>query len=345
MAIQMTDGLRQLYCPRLNTVSRTADFGIRGWLMQEGNYIATNTSFDNCIELALYDDMPLLYSLAKDIDRLTCAAIETLASVHANAQNAKFLAWQMVQTYYAAFYAAHSTLKVCGMGLTQIDNNILQSVKRRANAQGITLPPLKAGMYCLDWDAHISKVRMYTVTRYDDSHRGLWQRYADFLRLLCGTHIRTNEPNSNCIRIRQDSESRSQSVYSQLPLADAQLLVERLELLSQTLNKKGDENWLSYIRNEINYSHSLGVWHPYARHHEQYTRILDKRDLYMINSLDDGFKQLDDCDLMKFYKGCHLVVSINREIVLDLVARHPKNKSFLKNGSLYLLNTHRLATV
>lgn len=305
--------------------------------MQEGNYIATNSSPGDCIELQLYDGMSLLGSLAKDIDRLTCAAFETLISVQRDARNPKFLAWQMVQTYYAAFYAAHSTLKLCGLGITQVDNNILQSMKHRAMANGILLPQLKAGMYCLDLDQHISKVRLYNVQRYDDSHRGLWQRYLDLLRLLCGTHIRTQETNTNCIRVRLDSEAHSQSVYSQLPLADAQLLVERLEFLCDALNKRGDGNWLSFVRNEINYSHAYGVWHPYTHHLEQYTRILDKRNLYTTNVLAEIFDQPNDSELMKFYKACHLIVSINREIVEDIAVRHPSNKSFLKNGSLYLL--------
>lgn len=339
MGVRVTDGFRHLYCSRLNTIERVHEYGLRTWLLLDDGFIPTLESSSGALELQLYDGNIPLACLAKDINRLSCAAVETLSEIRESEASKKFIAWQLVQTYYAAFYAAHSTLKICSFGLTQIDSNTFQNIRKKANLYGISLPQMKAGMYCVDFDSNVSKIKIYNISRYDDSHRGLWQRYIDLIKTLCGTHIRTNSIGSDCIRIRNGDEDAIHSIYSHLPITDSEIIVSRLEAIKDLLNKHGDGNWLSTFRNNLNYNHGYGVWFPYTQHQNEYLRVLEKRELFKTDPLDNQFDFAHDFEIMQFYKCCHLIVSINRELIEDLGNRNSQNKSFLKNGVLHLLKT------
>lgn len=345
MNIQMVDGIRQLYSPRLNTVSKEAEHGIRYWLLYNDSFIPSFNSSNNSMEFILYDGSEMLRYLAKDISRLSCAAIESLSSIQESINNKKFLAWQMVKAYYAAFYAAHSTLKICGMGLTQIDQRTIQRISRRAASYGFSIPQIKAGIYCIDFDTHVQKMISYYVSKYDDSHRGLWRRYIDLISIVCGTSIRTNHTDSNCIRIKEPSDSCTQSIYNQLPAIDAGPIVNRLEALKNALNKKGDSNWLSYIRNEINYNHAYGLWFPYKLYEEEYSYTLNNKTMFIDNPLSNRFDFANECELKQFFICCQLIVAINREMVEDLAKRHPDNKSFIRNDILRALNNLRVQAI
>ena len=333
----MIDGIRHLYCPRLNIVSHTAEYGLRYWLRNNNNFLPQSSASNNMLELYCYDGNELLGYLAKDINRLSCAAVESLISIQECKPNKKSLAWQMVKAYYAAFYAAHCTLKICGLGLTQVDQITIQRITRQASAYGYMVPSLNAGLYCIELDEYTTQMRLYSVLRYDDNHRGLWKRYYEFIGLLCGTHIQTGSTDSNCVRVKEPSEKSTLSVYEQLPVSDAEIIVERLEMLKTCLNRRGDMNWLSYIRNEVNYNHAFGVWYPYGSYKESFADILRNNMLFIKSPLCEEFNVENNSDVLAFYKCCQLIVSICMEIINDLAYRHPKNKSFLNYGVLRLL--------
>lgn len=335
MSVQITDGIRQLYCPRLNSVSKTADYGLRKWLLDDQAFVPESYDSDHSIILDVCDPNRLLECLSKDIDRLSLAAFETV-SPNNKPWNKKFLAWQMVQLYYSAFYSAHSTLKICGFGLTQVDKGIFQHLSKRANLYGITFPVMDAGIYCFDYNMSISKVTLYSVPRYNDSHKGLWHRYEDFIRVLRGTHIKTGTHNAECVKIRGEGDGYPLSVFQQLPQVDANQIAEQLEKVQNIINKNGDENFLSHVRNNINYNHQYGIWFPYIGFSAEYEKA-ENQTLYLDSPMAFSFDSLSDSELVSFYKCCHFIISLNRELLMDLSARHPSNKSFISNGALKLL--------
>ncbi|MEA5134670.1 MAG: hypothetical protein VB035_00865 [Candidatus Fimivivens sp.] len=341
-AIQFADGVRQLYIPKLNTVSEWSTTGLRGWLADTDNFVPNQTGQSDHVELALYDVTESLVSWAGDIARLACASLETVKGITQTPGSKKFLAWQLVEYYYSAFYAAHCTLKICNFGLIQLDNRIINNIKRRANTLGTIVPnTFCKGIYCANIQPTLSKIILYKVQRYDDSHRGLWQRYADFLNVLSGISIVTGTVDSNCVRKRNSAEGHPQSIYSQMPLLDAQLLIERIDEVKRILNNTGDFNWLSSIRNAINYNHSFGIWYPYKAFRNEYEKLLEMNNLHLQNPLDPIFNLTDEVDLSQFVKCCQLINSINRELIIDLSSRHPESKSFLNRGPLKYIKLQR----
>jgi len=336
--IDITDGIRQFYVPRLNMVSSTVGYGMRNWLGSTDAFIPDNFTSERSFELSFYDISSFLSSLASDISRLSCASIESLNSISMAAEAKKFLAWELIKYYYSAFFAAHSTLKACGFGLVQLDRIILENIRQRANTLGMTSPTLQKGIYCFKVDPNNSKVSFFLVSKYNDSHKGLWHRYMDFLDIITGLSIETYELGSNCIKKNDLAVKPSKCIYSQMSLADAETVASRLEELKHTLNRQGDSNWLSYIRNRVNYNHSFGVWFPYRSFDEKHLQIPELKDLFMLSPLCNQFAQDSSNELVSFVKCCQLVNSINYSIINDLAHRHPDNKSFLQQGPFSYIN-------
>ena len=339
--IDITDGIRQFYIPRLNTISKSAGVSLRNWLASSDSFIPSYIGPGDSFELVFYDISTFLSCVASDISRLSCASIESLNSINENTESRKFLAWDLIKYYYSAFFSAHSTLKICGFGLVQFDQTIVNSIKRRASTLGITFPQISQGVYCFKTDVIASKVTFFKVTRYDDSHKGLWHRYIDFLNVLSGVSVETENLDSNCIMKNESGKRPQKCVYSQIPLADAETIVSRIDELKAIINKRGDSNWLSSIRNTINYNHAYGVWFPYKRFEESHYQLLSLKDYYFLSPLDEKFTIDFSTDLFAFVKCCQLVNSINYSLLIDLEKRHPEKKSFLLYGPFSYIKLYK----
>lgn len=341
--IQLADGIRQLYVPKLNDVTKFSPKGSRDWLAHSGNFVPIDGCQKDYFELTLYDINEFLACWAGDIVRMTCASIETVTKITESQENKKFLAWQMVQYYYSAFYAAHATLKVCGFGLIQLDKQIIRNVVGRAHTLGISRTDnITNGIYCVNIDVPASKIIFYRVNKYDDSHRGLWKRYVDFIDVLRGSAVISGQFDSNCIKSRAPSEAHPLSIYSQLPIADAQIVIDRIEAIRNTIDKRGDSNWLSWVRNLVNYNQAFGIWYPYTEYQPKYDGLLSMRNLYQNNPLCSMLKYDDEeVELSEFVKCCQIINAINYAVIMDLSKRNSKNKSFLLSGPLKFINLHK----
>ena len=276
--------------------------------------------------------------------RLACASFETVDAIAEIPNQRKFLAWQLIEFYYSAFYSAHSTLKICGFGLLQLSSPIIYQIEKRAETLGVELSHLSQGTYCVKICPSKSQIVFYLVSKYSDSHRGLWHRYYDFLNVLSGFSVSTDALDSSCIRTRKKSEAYPQSVYAQLPQQDAELIVSRIDNVRLLLNEHGDCNWLSSIRNSINYNHAFGIWYPYKDFRGEYEKLIPMRELYRLNSLNDKLQFTEnESELIRYVKCCQQINAFNKDLIDDLSMRHPENKSFLKRGPLAYLNLHTLA--
>ena len=148
--LKFCDGVRHLYIPELNKISSCTGSGLRQWLAVSDSYLPGNSSRDGYFEIILYDMREVLSVFARDIDRLSCAAIETVTNISPAIRNKKFVAWNLVNYYYSAFYSAHSLLKILGFGLVQIDDRIIRHLRARCLAEGAGEPKITSGMYGLE---------------------------------------------------------------------------------------------------------------------------------------------------------------------------------------------------
>lgn len=340
--ISVADAVRQFYFPFLHRISSFSQIGVRGWLQKSDHFIPIDLHKKDCFEITFYDIFEFVKAWAGDIVRLSSASLETVNGITDSCKNKKFLAWQLVEQYYSAFYAAHSTLKICSFGLVQLDNSIINNIKKIADIRGVHFTSdVTKGIYCVDIISNQSKAVFYKVNRYDDSHRGLWHRYADFIDVIRGLSVTTGHYDSTCVRPWDGSEPVPHSAYSQLPRENADLIIQRLELIRKTMDIRGDNNWLSSIRNNINYNQSYGIWFPYVGYMEKYESLVSMKKLYLDGAMSPKFQYKHEYDLEEFVNCCQLIISINYELLADLESRNPLNKSFLKFGTVKLINLHQ----
>jgi hypothetical protein len=329
--LRFSDGVRHLYIPTINTISSTPVNGLRFWLANSNNFFIISSTND-CFEINFYDSNEILSHWASDINRLSCASIETVTNIKESSYNKKFLAWNLINYYYSSFYSAHSILKALSFGLIQIDSLIINNFKRINNAFGQALPSISSGMYCVNFNITRKTAIFYKVGRYDDSHRGLWQRFSDFLNVLSGISIVTGTYDAGCIAKRQLNDPYPLSVYPYLSKVDANSIIAKIDALKKILNSNGDFNWLSKVRNLVNYNHAYGVWFPYKSYQKQYDKVLALNNLYNDNPMSSNFDMTVENELIKFVKACQFINAINFDILNDLLNRHPENKSFLRSG-------------
>lgn len=327
--ISFSDCVRHLYIPKLNQVVKNANCGMKEWLSSSDHYIVPEAN-DNYIKIIYYDETELLSSWAYDISRLACAFLESVVNIKESEVNNKFLAWNLVQYYYSAFYSAHTIIKVLGFGLLHIDNVVIDELKKKANLIGIPWSvQVNKGIYCIQFDTRNKIVVLYNISRYDDSHRGLWKRFLEVIGIIVGKYVATNTYGNSCIRIKQPGEEHPLSLFGKIEYRDAIDAVSRLEELERILNVRGDSNWLSGIRNIINYNHGLGSWYPYKGGSHCYDRVVKLNNLYRTNFLSEKFNTTADDIVVKFVKTCQLINSLNFDMLDDLKTRNSNGKSFL----------------
>lgn len=331
MDIRFSDCVRHLYIPKLNQVKRIANYGLKDWLCSSDHYIVTEAKDDH-ISILYYDETDLLSAWANDISRLSCAFLESVANVKDSEVNDKFLAWNLVQYYYSAFYSAHTIIKILGFGLIHLDSIAINELHKKADTIGtLWSNKITKGIYCIQFDIRNRMIVLYNVNRYDDSHRGLWKRFFEVIGIITGKYVATNTYGNSCVRIKLASEAHPLSLFDKIEHSDAMDVISRLEELENILNIRGDSNWLSGIRNIINYNHGLGGWYPYQGGSNFYDKVAKLKNLYNINFLNEKFNASDDDTVIKFVKTCQLVNSLNFDILCDLKNRSSNGKSFLQD--------------
>lgn len=328
--VSFSDCVRHLYVSKLNQVKKVFSYGIRDWLSRNDHFIVTETG-NNYVRITYYDETELLGALAFDINRLSCAFLESTINVRESAVNNKFLAWILIQYYYSAFYSAHSIIKILGFGLVQLDNTIIRRLSDKANISGIAWQmQTKQGVYCVDFNIQNHEIVLYNIKRYDDSHRGLWKRFFEVLNVITGEYVVSNTYENDCVRMRNSNESYPLSLFNKVEHQDALESINRLDELKDNLNVRGDSNWLSGIRNVINYNHGLGSWFPYQDSFVSYKEVIKLKSMCFENFLCDSFNTTIDDILVKYVKTCQLINALNFDLLCDLKKRNPDSKSFLQ---------------
>src|ERR1017187_4136379 len=123
----LADALRPFWLTGLNQVSGHCRKELTGWINDERFqvYVApTETSFT----LSVSEPLPLLQAYAAEINRISIASNETMSSILTTPTVRKSVAWLVIQTYYAAFFAAHSLTRVLGTSCLPLGSLQLRSV-------------------------------------------------------------------------------------------------------------------------------------------------------------------------------------------------------------------------
>jgi len=261
--INFADGLKHLYLPKINEVSQNISFGLNDWLTQGSDYFVSSNHPNNDFTIGTYEYFDFLKPYSFDINRLSCASTESLRDIERKNWQAKFIGWNITKLYYSAFFSAHCILKITGNSLSNIEQNSINKIRSITSAYGHSYGKLNTGLYCIAVDNINNKFRFYKDPQYDNSHEGLWKYFLHFL---------INSQNS---------------IYGQLPQGEAQQVIDKINELVNALTNWNSQNgnWLSRIRNSVNYSQSHGVWFPYKDYKAEYDRLYSFLNLHKENPL------------------------------------------------------------
>lgn len=157
----------------------------------------------------------------------------------------------------------------------------------------------------------------------------MWKRFFEVLSVITGEFVISNTYENDCIRKRNSNEGHPLSLFNKIEHQDALQSINRLDELKNNLNIRGDSNWLSGIRNIVNYNHGLGSWFPYQNSFTSYKNVVKLKRLCYENFLSDKFNTNIEDILIRYVRTCQLINSLNFDILCDLKERNPVGKSFL----------------
>lgn len=308
--INFADGLKHLYLYKLNEVNQNVSFGLNKWLSNGIDYFVSSDQLANDFTVGTYDYFDFLRPYSFDINRLSCASLESLKDIERKNWQAKSIGWNITKFYYSAFFSAHCILKITGNSLSNIEHGSLNKVRVITSSYGFNYQNLNTGLYCISANHLNNHFRFHKNQQYDSSHEGLWKYFLHFLT------------------------SSQNGIYGQLPQSEAQLVIDKMTELGRALKNwnSPNGNWLSRVRNLVNYSHTHGVWFPYKEYISEYDKVYTFMPLHKANPLTIELDSYSGKDLLYFVRTCQLVNAISNDLLTDLELKHPENKSFIKKG-------------
>lgn len=232
--------IHQLSANQIYEVTSNSESDLKAWIAN-GQYLISNglvTSAKNkatSFELTFQQHKALYTSLANDCNRFSQAAIESMWSISKVEKLPKSAGWATVQMYYSAFFAAHAILRIFGRACTQLEQSHVEKVFEIACATNTdnNITSIENGFYFSEISGNEVRFK-----KLKDSHADTWSSFSNLL-----TWLIDNIANTTGLGVHK---------------SDAASLISNIKaIIHRSGAAKG--NWLSQVRNKINYQHSHGV--------------------------------------------------------------------------------------
>lgn len=256
-------------------------------------------------------------AMANDCNRFALAAIESMLSIGRINRLPKSTGWATVQMYYSAFFAAHALLRSFGRACSQLDSDHVDKVFQIANLMQLDsgVSDIENGFYL-----SITTGNNLSFSKLKDSHADTWSSFSSLL-----TWLIDNIPKTTGLGKHK---------------SDAITLLSNIKAaIHKSESAKG--NWLSQIRNKVNYQHTHGVWYPYrGALHDADTILKDTEWLKSPNYLN---LSLNQGDIYGVYNTSNAILSLMYHLIKYGYERSGKVSFPLKNGLFRLINQIQVA--
>lgn len=304
--------LRSETIPGFSEISRPENTTFKAWVSNLGYKISLPIQKKSFV-LDVYDYDELIKPFCFDINRMASASFESIEGVRQDAKFPKSFGWMIIRSYYSAYFSAHAILRLYGISCSQMDAfevSQLMKVARLYNMDaGIVIDK---GYYACRYDTQNNKI---TMQQLSNTHQDVWRVFYDLIEELSQKIAQSNF-------LKEDKENTIDFLYA-------------LRYRLSHRNRLASGNWLSQVRNEVNYTHSMGAWFPYTGstdHYEaMYRRISTWKD-----DLDSVIFSDDHNDEIMFVETCAAVVAICKGLLSELYKANPK--CFLSFGAQRCLN-------
>ncbi len=315
--------LRQFWLPGISNVSGKLKRGLQAYLLDD-RYRVFKPPISNQFSITPFETDEIKRAVCFDINRMASAAFESAFDLAPPVPIDKSYGWAGIRCYYAAFFAAHAVIRIFGKICTQLDSQHLNFVSRITSYTFAEKVSHSSGLYFATWDETNSTLEFtHTSTvAQGGSHEVTWKLFHDVINQLENQLL-----DSSAVGILADLQATSLALKS---LRDA---------LSESGCNHG--NWLSTIRNRLNYRHEFDAWFPYGKPSAYYHNIRDAaNDRWLNPPTPLSSAPLRGRELERAIEVSGAVVALCRCIIEDMIKASPGD-SFLSYGPRSILELAR----
>ncbi|WP_137406017.1 hypothetical protein [Sphingobium sp. MP9-4] len=316
----LTDALRLYWLPEIANAEADLAMSISDWIREAGFYFKDFVSpGEFSLQLSSVTDVSNLFAATSN--RTMSGCFESIASISTVSKVPRSLAWFIIKLYYAAFFGAHGHMRACGLSCANLDAVDAVKLYESAKFQGVAgaIPKINSGQYLIRFNASTREL-LFTAIQASGSHEALWATYKKFIEEV----------------IYRGPETISIS-------QQRQFVIDKLKDEITLLSLKGSNggNWLSKMRNLVQYRHSHGVWYPYAIDKAVPEKLIS-RAIDKFKSDPDSFGLTPSVgkpavEIETFVEGSLFISSLARRTVLDMAARSTVKGAVARRGAVSLL--------
>lgn len=310
----IVDILRAQILSGLTNVEVMPQMTYRGWIANK-SYKMTHPLQSKEFVLDVYSHEQLLQPYAHDINRMAASSFESMHGISPDAGLPKSVGWLIIRSYYSAYFAMHAILRLFGVSCSQFDANESRAVTDIARIYSLQNGNIAAsGYYKCQYDTQASKVY---CKQLGNTHQDVWKSFYELIDELA-----TKVASADFLKKDRDYV--------------IEYLFKFREGLSfrRTLN---NGSWLSKIRNEVNYTHSMGAWFPYSSSSNEHEKMFRLTQLWKQPPSGEIItSHLTKSDQLLFVSTCVSIVSLCHALLSDL--HNINGNIFLKYGAIRLAN-------
>jgi hypothetical protein len=311
MAVPIEKVLRQFWLPGITSITGKPTRGLQAFLLDD-RYRLFKLATPSEFEVTPFDSHEIKNAICHDLSRMACASFESMYSMEPPAELDKSCGWGIIRSYYAAFFAAHSIIRIFGTTCTQLDTAHVQYISTVGSYTHPQLVKHSSGIYRTQWDEGNGVLRFSKPT--ESSHEATWKIFLDTL-----IGIRNSLLGGSAAGLITDLQNSALEI-------DAL----RNELCSGGFNFG---NWLSSMRNRINYRHDFDTWFPYGRPAKHYRAIWSgANDRWLRDPMPIKSMPLQGREVEKMMELTGVIVALCRCLIEHIGETCFKKDSFVKFG-------------
>lgn len=308
------DLLRAFTIPGLESIKSKETITFKAWVTNTKFKVTEEKQKDSFI-LDVYEEREILAALAFDINRMANSSFESIAGITKESNFPKSIGWLIIRLYYSSYFSTHALLRFFGISCTQIDGPQASAINKAYNLY--QLDPKRLGTSAAYYECkYVHKENKVYGRTLSNTHQDVWYTFYQLLE-----KIAEQIPTSDFLKTDRDES--------------VTFLFELRKRLSKN-NTYSKGNWLSNIRNNVNYSHTMGAWFPYSGSrvdHEKALRLVaawtpKTENLTLYASSHD--------DVITYIETCLMITSLAKELILNFNSLF--KKTFLSDGAIKCLN-------
>jgi len=246
-----------------------------------------------------------------EADRFAAAAFESIEDNGISAtRHPRSIGWRLIKTYYAAFFALHSLIRIHGWACTRINSDTIKIVNKGLASIYPDSEKVSGGLYLIKSENSGSELSFEKINTgaSGGSHEALWYFLEKYIDVIIYTTLR-NEGDPE----------------------ETQIAIGTLEAFKEFIRQKGGSIWFTQVRNRVNYSHGYGAWFPYAGSTCDFNRL----DIAIAKWKEAPEKNIPNTSLdepLQFTMACAFIVAMCRTSIADLRYRAAAQSPFKKSS-------------